>query len=116
MLDCLDDIDSDMSAFHRIDKPRALPAERFFKLAVRLPAYGGALAVTMARRGDEQATQAESAAPAMVSDVLPTLPNGDTPPEVVAAMRRAAFARHHGVDPSSINYISTDELVVEMMR
>ena len=113
MLDCLDDIDSDFSVFHRIDAPEALPAARFFQLVVRLPAYRGALAVTLDHRNAQQATQTTTA-PA--SSAPAALPNGDTPPEAVAAMRRAAFAKHHGVDPSEIQYISTDELVVEMMR
>jgi hypothetical protein len=40
----LDDLASDFSAFHRIDDIEAMDAVRFFKLAVRLPAYAGVLA------------------------------------------------------------------------
>lgn len=43
MLDYLDDIASDMSAFHRIDDVSALDGPTFFKLAWRLPAYTGVM-------------------------------------------------------------------------
>jgi hypothetical protein len=39
----LDDIESDLSAFHRIDDMWAMEAGRFFRLAYRLPAYQGAM-------------------------------------------------------------------------
>lgn len=42
VLDYLDDIDSDMSAFHRVDDARNdLPAPLYFARAERLPAYRG---------------------------------------------------------------------------
>jgi hypothetical protein len=43
VLDMLDDIESDMSAFHRVDDIEVMPAGRFFRLAARLPAYSGAV-------------------------------------------------------------------------
>jgi hypothetical protein len=43
MLDHLDDIASDMSAFHRIDDVTRLSGPAFFKLAWRLPAYAGVM-------------------------------------------------------------------------
>lgn len=43
IVDHLDDIDSDLSAFHRIDDLWSMPAPRFFKLAWRLPAYAGVM-------------------------------------------------------------------------
>lgn len=112
MIDCFEDIVSDFSVFHHIAEPETLPTARFFSLAVRLPAYDGALAVSLAHRGAAPA-QTPTAPP---PPSAPALAPGDTPPEQVAAMRRAAFARHHKVDPSEISYVSTDELVVEMMR
>jgi hypothetical protein len=39
----LDDIESDLSAFHRIDNMWEMEAGRFFRLAYRLPAYQGAM-------------------------------------------------------------------------
>lgn len=41
MLDHLDDIESDLSVFHRVDDMWAMDGPRFFRLAVRLPAYEG---------------------------------------------------------------------------
>lgn len=43
MLDCLDDIASDMSVFHRVDDITALDGPTLFRLAWRLPAYEGAM-------------------------------------------------------------------------
>jgi hypothetical protein len=37
-------VESDLSVFHRIEDPMALPGPRLMKLAERLPAYRGALA------------------------------------------------------------------------
>lgn len=43
MLDHLDDIASDMSAFHRIDDVTTMDGPTFFRLAWRLPAYTGVM-------------------------------------------------------------------------
>lgn len=53
MLHHLDDIESDLSAFHRIDDMWAMEAGRFFRFAYRLPAYQGA----MRARAENQAMQ-----------------------------------------------------------
>lgn len=45
MLDHLEDIESDMSAIHRIDDIHAVSARRFFALVPRLPAYPGVMQV-----------------------------------------------------------------------
>jgi hypothetical protein len=53
MAGCLSDIESDMSAVHRIDDVWSLPGPRFFKLAWRLAAYQGCMrdnAIAAARR------------------------------------------------------------------
>jgi len=39
----LADIESDMSAVHRVDDVRSMPAPRFFALAWRLPHYQGVM-------------------------------------------------------------------------
>jgi len=39
----LDDLESDFSAIHRIDDMLAMPAPKFFRLALRLPAYRGVM-------------------------------------------------------------------------
>lgn len=43
-LDYEADIESDLSAFHRIDDPMQIPGPRYFALVVRLAAYAGVLA------------------------------------------------------------------------
>jgi hypothetical protein len=39
----LADVESDMSAVHRVDDTGAMPAARFFRLAWRLPHYRGVM-------------------------------------------------------------------------
>jgi hypothetical protein len=39
----LDDIESDMSAIHRVDDIWSMPAAKFFRFAWRLPCYRGAM-------------------------------------------------------------------------
>jgi hypothetical protein len=43
VLDYEQDIESDLSAFHRIDDPSQMTSARYFMLAERLAAYKGAL-------------------------------------------------------------------------
>lgn len=43
MLGYLDEIESDLSRFHRVAEPMSLPSSRFFRLARLLPNYDGAL-------------------------------------------------------------------------
>jgi hypothetical protein len=57
----LDDIASDLSAFHRIDDASELEARVFFTLAMRLPAYSGALAAVAARQAQERGGGARGA-------------------------------------------------------
>lgn len=38
------DLCSDLSAFHRVDDPAALPPQRLIDFSVRLPAYAGVVA------------------------------------------------------------------------
>jgi hypothetical protein len=44
VLDHLEDIESDFSVFHRIDDPWSMPGPKFFRFALRLPAYAGVMA------------------------------------------------------------------------
>ena len=61
LLDYLPEIESDLSVFHRIDEMRTMPGPRFCTFAVRLPAYGGAMAAAQ-RREAEAVRERESAA------------------------------------------------------
>lgn len=38
-----DEIASDLSVFHRIEDPQALPSSRYYRLAEMLPSYDGAV-------------------------------------------------------------------------
>jgi hypothetical protein len=49
-----DDVESDLSAFHRVWDPMQLPGSRLIKLAERLPAYDGAVASRLRRLQDEE--------------------------------------------------------------
>jgi hypothetical protein len=85
-LDCLPDICSDLSAFHRIDDATELEGPVFFALAQRLPFYDGAVrarAVREVRRAQAagQPGQAGSAPP------------GRLPPATGASLE-APNARH----------------------
>lgn len=55
MLDHLDDLESDFRVFHRIDDMYSIPGPLFFKLAFRIPAYGGVMrALVEAELAEEQ--------------------------------------------------------------
>lgn len=72
VLDYLDDIESDMSVFHRVDDPWSMPAPRFFAFATRLPAYDGALAIAYRAATEAKPTQPAAvpvAAPSNVIDI-----------------------------------------------
>ena len=57
VLERLDDIESDMSVFHRVDDIGALDGPKFFRLAWRLPAYQGVIrARLLAEREDRRET------------------------------------------------------------
>lgn len=43
VIDLADEIESDLSAFHRIDDPMSLDSPRYFRLARQLHAYHGAV-------------------------------------------------------------------------
>jgi hypothetical protein len=49
VLDCLDDVCSDLSAFHHVADASELEGAVFFRLAMRLPFYDGAVAARLAR-------------------------------------------------------------------
>jgi len=48
VLDHLADVESDLSAFHRIDSMMTVPGPRFFRLAIRLSAYAGIMQARVA--------------------------------------------------------------------
>lgn len=86
VLDALDDVESDLSRFHRIDDMHAMPGPKFFRYINRLIFYDGAVAamVRMKAQGDVPAVSAVPvAAPAQMS-----VPSGaQVVPAVPAALR-----------------------------
>lgn len=64
VLDYLDDIESDLSAVHRVDDMWQMDGPRFFRLAHRLPAYRG----VMRMRAEAEAERASDGRPARTSD------------------------------------------------
>lgn len=54
MLRHIRDIESDMSAFHRIDNIWAMNGPRFFALAYRLPAYKGVMRTLAEKQASER--------------------------------------------------------------
>lgn len=58
VLGYLNDLESDFSAFHRVDDIYEMDGPRFFRLAVRLPAYDGVMRARLANeREDEEPTR-----------------------------------------------------------
>lgn len=94
VLDLLDEIESDFSVFHRVDDMYALSASTFFARFRMLSAYGGAFARSLASEAAAQLhTQGATSSPQRAVD-------GDTPPDVVAAMQRQALERMYADHPS----------------
>jgi hypothetical protein len=90
---------SDLSVFHRVDDVAALTISRFLMLAVRLAAYGGAL---KARFATESAGMASTAVTPTAG--VPSAGGGDTPPEVIAQLKRRQFAERHHADSDAIEW------------
>lgn len=68
MLELREEIESDLSVFHRIEHPEEMPASRYFRLAGRLAAYGGAVAGAFARvLAEEETKKRANAVPEGVS-------------------------------------------------
>jgi hypothetical protein len=66
VLECLDDIASDMSVFHRVDDITVLDGATLMRLAWRLPAYQGAMHIRV--------QQAQADEPDMGAPVAPPGP------------------------------------------
>jgi hypothetical protein len=88
MVDCWDDIESDMSVLHRIDDMWSLPAARFFKLAWRLSAYPGVLhsrSVQAAPAAEEAQERSPAARAQPQQPPLERMPRPEPPRGVVTA-------------------------------
>lgn len=54
VLDYLDDIESDLSVFHRIENLYEMPSVKLFHFATRLGAYGGVLSARAQQKTEDQ--------------------------------------------------------------
>lgn len=104
-----EDIASDLAVFHRIDDPDTLSIPVFLSKAVRLGAYDGALKARFATQ------TAGTASPANVPAGGERAAGGDTPPEVIAAIKRQQFAARYKIDPSAIRW-DDDEIYRELVK
>lgn len=69
VLDYLDEIESDLSVFHRVDDPMQISSSRYYRLAERLVHYDGALRHVLA-------TEREGQPAVAVQQEGPPLPEG----------------------------------------
>jgi len=84
VLDALDDVESDLSRFHRIDDMHAMPGPKFFRYINRLIFYDGAVAAMVRLRA-----QAEQSAPADVPATAPAQMSDPSGARVVPAVPAA---------------------------
>lgn len=68
MLQALQEIESDMSAFHRVDDIYTMEAAVFFRRAKCLPAYNGALWQRLRHEQSQAAQNPPAAAPVQQAD------------------------------------------------
>jgi hypothetical protein len=73
------DIESDMSAIHRVDDVYSLPGPRFFRLAWRLAAYQGCMRdnTVIAARRQQQAESSPAPQQARANPVIRSIVAGD---------------------------------------
>lgn len=109
MTEYAQDIESDLSVFHRVDDVDQLTIRRYLMLAPRLSAYEGALRAKLKDQPQRTSPPPEVGGVPLASDG-----QGDTPPEVVARLKRTALAARYGVDPGTIETVSTDVLLKEL--
>ncbi len=98
MIGYLDEIESDLSRFHRVVDPLRMDSPRFFRFARLLPAYGGALYAVMARDAQDEQPQYQPEAMNMnvASDAIPTY-SGST----LAAISDAGGGEFPGIEFTS---------------
>lgn len=75
-LDYLEDIESDLSAFHRVDDYMTMSGPRFFSLALRLAAYTGVLQARAIAEREEAEGGHQSPAQASTSSIASATPGG----------------------------------------
>lgn len=92
-LDYEADIESDLSAFHRIDDPATMTGPRYFSLAPRLSAYSGVIAARAAKLHEEERESGRGAHSAAPTRSTPDRPARVTD-DVALAMLADGWAEH----------------------
>jgi len=87
VLDHLSDVESDLSAIHRIDDMWGMDAAKFFRFARRLPAYQGAIRAKAERLAHDEERRREAQGTAGMTIV--DLPAGEV--GTVPALAGAVF-------------------------
>lgn len=106
----VDELESDFSVFHRLDI-WTVSFARLIRLAPRLAAHSGSLALAMSR--DTERTAVPISSPELLSVHLPEASSGDTPPEIVEQRRQqqiAAYYQSRGFQVDGFAEISADEM------
>jgi len=71
VVDHLEDLESDLSVFHRIDNLHTLDGPRFFRLALRVFAYDGVMAARLAAQTEDTDTPAPGGKEEMLAGPIP---------------------------------------------
>lgn len=93
-LDYEADIESDLSAFHRIDDPMQIDGPRYFILALRLAAYSGVLAARVAKIHADEREGASGARSAAVGRSTPERPSRVSDDAALAMLALDGWAEH----------------------
>lgn len=88
-------MESDLSAFHRIDDWRELAAPRFFRLAVRVAAYTGVMA---ARAEAERAEERPGGAAPAASRGGARHQGATQDPNLLSKLESEGWLEHHVID------------------
>jgi hypothetical protein len=86
VLDYLPDLESDMSAFHRVDDIWSMPGARFFRLAWRLPAYEGVMRARVMTERETGTVVAEQRPASATQEQPPAPPRRPREPVAEAAV------------------------------
>jgi hypothetical protein len=91
----VEDIESDLSVFHRVDDLAGISVCRFFRLVTRLSAYGG----VMTSRFAAPAPAAPVAAPERLAADLPVPARDVTPENADALLNNEMYGALPGIGP-----------------
>lgn len=99
-LDYEADIESDLSAFHRIDDPMTIPGPRYFMLALRLPAYAGVMAARVEKIHQDEREAGSGAHSAVQQRSTAENPSRITDDAALAMLAVDGWAEHTSEEES----------------